>query len=131
MQVGIRLLETLAPQKHPISSAVLSAAFSVLGIGLLLLDPAFALIGVVLYALGNSLRTILRGTLPLAMFGAARYPVVLGRLALPTLIAQAATPLIGSALLHAYGAASMLLVLFGLNLVNMAVTLLMRARLRA
>ncbi|NTU78646.1 MAG: MFS transporter [Chloroflexales bacterium] len=128
-QVGIRLLDVVTPKKHPIWSAILSALLTVGGFGLLLLGPAFALVGVVLYALGNGMRAIIRGTLPLVLFGPARYPVVLGRLALPTLLAQAVTPLVGSALLQAYGAAAVLMALFGLSVINMGVTLAIRWRI--
>lgn len=130
-QVDIRLLDVVTPKKHPIWSAILSALLTGGGLGLLLLGPACALVGVVLYALGNGMRVIIRGTLPLVMFGPARYPVVLGRLALPTLLAQAVTPLVGSALLQAYSAEVVLMALFGLSALNIVVTLVTRWRIGA
>ncbi len=53
-----------------------------------------------LYGAGIGLESIARGTLPLSMFGPERYPVVMGRIAMPSLIAQAAAPSIGALLLE-------------------------------
>jgi hypothetical protein len=58
----------------------------------------------VLYGAGIGLESIARGTLPLAIFGAERYPIVMGRIAMPSLIAQAAAPSIGAVLLETSGA---------------------------
>jgi len=57
----------------------------------LLASPTLAIAGVVLYAMGNGMRSILRGTLPVVLFGPPIYPVVVGRLALLALVAQAMT----------------------------------------
>ena len=56
-----------------------------------------------LYGAGIGLESIARGTLPLAVFGPERYPVIMGRIAMPSLIAQAAAPSIGAALIEAGG----------------------------
>ena len=56
-----------------------------------------------LYGAGIGLESIARGTLPLAVFGPERYPVIMGRIAMPSLIAQAAAPSIGTALIQAGG----------------------------
>ena len=56
-----------------------------------------------LYGAGIGLESIARGTLPLAVFGPERYPVVMGRIAMPSLIAQAAAPSIGTALIETGG----------------------------
>ena len=57
----------------------------------------------VFYGAGIGLESIARGTLPLALFAGPKYAVIMGRLAMPSLIAQAAAPSIGAALLDAYG----------------------------
>ena len=67
-------------------------------IGLPIIPLALAL-----YGAGIGLESIARGTLPLAVFGPERYPVVMGRIAMPSLIAQAAAPSIGTALIEASG----------------------------
>jgi hypothetical protein len=60
-------------------------------------------LALVLYGAGIGLESIARGTLPLAIFGPDRYPVIMGRIAMPSLIAQAAAPSIGALLLEATG----------------------------
>ncbi|WP_245479670.1 hypothetical protein [Hansschlegelia zhihuaiae] len=51
---------------------------------LLALGAAPAAVAVVLYAAGNGVWSIARGTVPLALFSAARYPVVMGGWRRPT-----------------------------------------------
>jgi hypothetical protein len=67
----------------------------------------------VLYGAGIGLESIARGTLPLAIFGPERYPVIMGRIAMPSLIAQAAAPTIGALLLETGGADGALCVFLG------------------
>jgi hypothetical protein len=56
------------------------------------------------YGAGIGLESIARGTLPLALFGSNGYAKLMGRLAMPSLIAQAAAPSVGALLLERYGA---------------------------
>ena len=49
--------------------------------------PIVAL-AIILYGAGNGIGSVARGTVPLAVFGPERYPVLMGRLALPLLIAD-------------------------------------------
>ena len=59
----------------------------------MLLGPASIIgAGLVLYGSGSGIRSIARGTVPLALFGRDGYAVLMGRLAMPILIAQAASP---------------------------------------
>jgi hypothetical protein len=48
----------------------------------------------VFFGIANGLMTISRGTVPLALFGPSGYGSVLGRIAGPSLILQAAAPLV-------------------------------------
>lgn len=121
-QVGVRVLDLVGPKKHPIWNAFISATLVLIGLVLLGLDSAFAAAGVVLYSLGNGMRAILRGTLPLELFDPIIYPEVMGRLARPALIAQAITPVIGAYIVHQYGAMSLLVILAALALVNIGLT---------
>lgn len=73
----------LAAGLHPVG-AVLLAAFGA---------PA-AIPFVLLHGAGNGLLTIARGTLPLALFGAAGYGLRTGLLAAPARILQCAAPLL-------------------------------------
>jgi hypothetical protein len=55
---------------------------------------------------------------PLALFGAGRYPLVAGRLALPSLVAQALSPAIGAWLIDRIGADPTIGLLTGFALMN-------------
>jgi MFS family permease len=72
--------------------AVLATAFALLAaFGLsAMLAAAF----MIMLGLCNGLMTIARGTVPLALFGASGYGRLLGRIAGPSLVIQAAAPLI-------------------------------------
>jgi len=73
-----------------------------LGAGLLLLGGPYAATGfALLYGMSNGIMTINRGTLPLALFGAAGYARVLGWLAVPVLLAQATAPTLTAPLVAA------------------------------
>jgi MFS family permease len=74
---------------------------------------AFAL----LYGMSNGIMTINRGTLPLALFGPNGYATVLGWLAVPVLMAQAAAPTVAAPVVAALPALSVLLIGGGLGLV--------------
>jgi MFS family permease len=74
---------------------------------------AFAL----LYGMSNGIMTINRGTLPLALFGPNGYATVLGWLAVPVLMAQAAAPTVAAPIVAALPALSVLLIGGGLGLV--------------
>lgn len=97
-QVGGRLLEfTLGGKAHPLVVAKAGAALLPLGAGaVLLLSPGevglAAAAFMLLYGASNGLLTISRGQVPLALFGPRGYPVLMGKLALPILVAQALAP---------------------------------------
>lgn len=118
-QVGARFIEMLVSRyHHPIWTKV--AAVSLVASGLLLLWVGLPLIPVclILYGAGIGLESIARATLPLALFGPADYAPIMGRLARPSLIAQAATPAIGALLIQQTGTEGMLGVVTLLALLN-------------
>ncbi len=134
-QVGARLIDLLAGQRvHPMWEAVLSGVFVVVGLTLLLISPAAVLVGLVLYGGGIGLRSIVRGTLPLALFGPAGYASLMGRLAFPMLIGQAAAPSAGAVLLVHFGGHGVLMALLWMavaTLVSSALLVPFAKRLRA
>ena len=77
----------------------------------------------VLYGAGIGLESIARGTLPLSMVGPDRYPVVMGRIARPSLVAQAVAPLAGSLLVRIFGVDQAILVFAGTAVLNLLLTL--------
>lgn len=75
----------------------------------------------VLYGLSNGILTIVRGTIPQAMFGRKNYGAISGAMAGPSLLAKAAGPLVAAAILRAYPSpAVLLLVLLGMSIISLA-----------
>ena len=60
--------------------------------------------------------------MPLALFGAAGYATLMGRLAMPSLLAQAAAPWVGAILLERVGAHGTLAVVAAVAILNVALT---------
>ena len=89
------------------TSSILATGMPVVGVAL------------VFYGAGNGIYSIARGTVPLALFGTARYPVLVGRLARPGLVAQALAPSLGAMALAHGGADAAYGLLLALALVNL------------
>jgi hypothetical protein len=98
----------LAAVAHPLGALVLALAGPVAA-------PAFALF----YGAGNGVLTIVRGTLPLAVFGPDGYGRRLGVLNAPARLAQAAAPLLFGLAVGSLGAGA-LWISAGLSLVGLA-----------
>ena len=109
-----------------IAATVLVAA----GIGLLWSGLPLVPVALLLYGAGIGIESIARGTLPLALFGAAGYATVMGRLALPSLLAQAGAPAIGVVLMQAIGVQATLTVVLVVAVADVAMVaaLFMRSR---
>jgi MFS family permease len=73
-----------------------------------------------LYGMSNGVLTIIRGTLPRALFGARHYGAIMGAMAAPSLLSKAGGPLIAAAILSgASGPVLLPLVLFGCALASL------------
>jgi MFS family permease len=119
-QVSGRLVEiTFGRRFHPVWAMMTSAVLAVCGLGLMSLGAPVIALGLVLHGAGMGIMSIARGTVPLALFGPSEYPVVMGRLAAPSLLAQAISPLIGAVVLESAGASHALLALSGVALLNL------------
>ncbi len=118
-QVGGRILEwTLAGRLGPLARARLGALLYPAGAVVLWLGgPASAVGFAVLYGMSNGILTINRGTLPMLVLGPAGYAAILGWLALPVLLAQAAAPTVSVPLIGAMSALELLLLSGGVALV--------------
>ncbi len=117
-QVGVRIFDLILPEKTPVKTAVISSIAILLGLTIFFLDPKMAFLGVILFGLGNGMRSILRGTLPLWIYGPESYATIMGKLARLPLIAQAITPLIGGFIIHRFGTVAFLNVLCLLAMLN-------------
>jgi hypothetical protein len=73
------------------------------GITLLFADLPFIALSLVIYGAGLGIESIARGTVPLALFGAGQYATLMGKLALPSLVAQAAAPFVGALIVERGG----------------------------
>ena len=118
-QVGARAIEMLIGRfHHPIWTKLASTVFVATGVGLLWIGFPIVAAALVFYGCGIGIVSIARGTLPLAVFGEHRYPSIVGRIAMPSLIMQAASPSLGSVLIERLGANGAVGVLFVLALSN-------------
>jgi MFS family permease len=97
-QVLARICElTLARDLHPLWIARFSVGLLVAAFVLLALVPfsaAVAAVFAVIYGMANGLMTIARGTVPLALFGAAGYGRLVGRIGGPFLVVQSVAPVV-------------------------------------
>jgi MFS family permease len=96
-QVMARLTEFMfARNVHPLNvarfaSAMLVAAFAMLAVFGISVPTAAAF--ALMFGAANGLTTIARGAVPLALFGAAGYGALIGRMARPSMLIQAVAPL--------------------------------------
>jgi hypothetical protein len=131
-QVAGRLAEFIfARKRHPIEVAIFTtllmpASFVVLAYGGIPVAAGFA-IG---YGVSQGLLTIVRGTVPLALFGSQGFAVVLGRLAAPVLVAQAIAPVAFGYALESWSARVVLLAATALGLCSFAAICWLAVRLR-
>jgi len=105
-QVAARVLEfTLLRRAHPLLSAKLAQIAHPIGASILLLFGApFAAAFVLLHGAGNGINTIVRGTLPLAVFGAAGYGARQGLIVAPARFLGALAPALFGFVVEGFGA---------------------------
>lgn len=108
-QVGGRLAEKLLGGRyHPIWTMAASTLLVAGSLGLLWAGFPIVAACLIPYGAGVGISSIARGTLPLALFGAAGYATLMGRLAAPAMVAGALAPWAGALLLQATGASGTL-----------------------
>ena len=133
MQFTSRLLEMLGGgRRHPIWTMVGACLLICLGLSVMATDLAPLWLAVGLYGAGIGIFSIARGTVALVVFGPERYPVLVGRLGRPAMIAQAMVPTASAwalVLLGVDATLAVLVVLMGGALVAVAI-LWHRLRLR-
>jgi MFS family permease len=123
-QVGARVLEAaFGRRQHPVWSLLIATVAVAVGLCMLLGPSSIIGAGLVLYGSGSGIRSIARGTVPLALFGREGYAVLLGWLAMPILIAQAASPLLGSLLMEHLGPSLTIVALVGTAVFNILLVL--------
>ena len=91
---------------HPLQTAVIGLCvvlFAFLSLWALGVTPVTASIFAILFGMGDGLRAIVRGTLPLALFGPEGYGARLGWVSLIRMGANASAPFAFAAVIEAYG----------------------------
>lgn len=128
-QVGARILELVFGRRaHPAWALLVSSGSVGLGLLILATAPAFAWLAIVLYGAGNGMRTVVRGTLPLTLYGQHDYAAVMGRLARLPLLGQAATPLACGYLTDWFGLDVLLDLMLGIAVVNVVLSVIVARR---
>jgi MFS family permease len=118
-QVGARAIEmAISRFHHPIWTKFTSVVFVATGVGLLWIGFPIVAAALIFYGAGIGIESIARGTLPLAVFGEDYYPSIMGRIAMPSLIMQAASPSLGALMIDGFGADGALAALFAVALLN-------------
>ncbi|SDL42826.1 MFS transporter [Paracoccus chinensis] len=125
-QVAARVVEMAGRGRHhPIWSLLFACGSVAAGLILLALDLQFPALAMILYGAGNGVFSIARGALPLALFHPERYPALMGRLARPALLAQAAAPVLGGAMVGMLGPGAALAIVAALALITFALAALL------
>ena len=132
-QVAIRLINALFWNAfHPLSVAAIAVlalpvaiCCLLVGLPVWLAAPLFA----GLFGIGQGLNSIIRGSVPLALFGAEGFGARLGRLALITAIAAAGAPFAFAALRSGLGLFPTLTLFLVIGVVAALPILILRARL--
>ncbi|MBX9842820.1 MAG: MFS transporter [Xanthobacteraceae bacterium] len=120
-QVGARVVERMfGASYHPIWTMIASCVLMLVGLIMLVGGAPLLWLTILIYGGGYGIMWIARGTLPLALFGPERYATLMGRLAFPSLIAQALAPSAGALLIEHYGAHATAAVLTALAALNVA-----------
>jgi MFS family permease len=118
-QVAGRLVEMLfGTSLQPVTTAWTSAALMPLGFVLLLFGGTTASLAglfAIAYGISMGLSSIVRGTVPLQLFGPAGYGAMLGRLSAPGLVVKAAAPLAFAIMIERAGQTPSLLLLVVLS----------------
>jgi MFS family permease len=119
-QVGGRILEmAFGHRYHPIFTLLLATALVAGGTAAFFLGSPVLALALVLYGGGQGIWSIARGTVPMALFGPGLYPIVIGRLAMPNLIAQAISPPIGTVVIDRSGAETLVALLAAAAFLNL------------
>jgi predicted MFS family arabinose efflux permease len=131
-QVCGRLIEmVLGIRFHPVWTMIASSALITAGLAMLFGGPYTVAVGLVVYGAGNGLTSILRGTLPLTLFGADGYATLMGVLGRPLMIAFAVTPSLAAVILDRYGATRLVATLVSVAAMNVVIGIVLAALVRS
>jgi MFS family permease len=131
-QVAGRLAEFIfARRRHPLDVALFTTLLMPLSFVVLAHGGASVAAGFAIgYGISQGLLTIVRGTVPLALFGSQGFAIVLGRLAAPVLVAQAVAPVAFGYALEMWGTRTVLFASTALGLCSFATICWLAVKLR-
>jgi predicted MFS family arabinose efflux permease len=132
-QVGARVVEMLAERRfhhHPLWTMAGSAVLVAIAAAMLVFNFPIVALAIALYGAGNGIGSVARGTMPLALFGPDRYPVLMGRLAFPILVAMAVSPFLGGLAFQKGGPVWTLGLLTAIAFANVALVTILMAMTR-
>ncbi len=108
-QVAIRFLDMLFGKTlHPLATGAISSIFLIVALAALMLagaGVAAAVVFAVLFGLSQGLSSIVRGTIPLALFGRSGYGARLGRISAISVAVKSCAPFVFALLLENIGPA--------------------------
>lgn len=119
---------------HPLTLALISASALPVAIAMLLLPLPAILAGVLfstLFGIGGGLSSIVRGTVPLALFGSDGYAARLGQLAAIRTVLSAGAPFLFAAGVAALGTDAMLVISIVVGLAAIGPLAMLSWRLRS
>lgn len=117
-QAMARVMELIIGKRTAIEMSFISTTIIFLGMVLIFASPILAIPGVIVFGMGNGMRSVLRGTLPLSVYGRDNYALIVGRLARMPLLAQATAPFLGGYLIQQFGMIFFLCVISFMAIVN-------------
>jgi predicted MFS family arabinose efflux permease len=123
-QVGARAIEmALGRFYHPTWTMIAAMTLMAAGLSLLALELPLSAVALLLYGAGIGIKSIARGTVPLVLFGPERYASVIGRLAMPSLVAQALAPFLAALVLAQWGSTAAIWLLVMLSAASLALAI--------
>jgi hypothetical protein len=135
MQVMIRLTDAVFWRGlHPLTVTVIAGAALPAALAVLVLAPptfVAAAAFVALFGVGQGLQSIVKGTVPLALFGRAGYAELLGRLAAVRIVFTASAPYLFSAAQSGFGLSQTLVATFAIAVAAIVPFAALRRRLAA
>jgi MFS family permease len=126
-QIAGRLIEiTVGSRILPATATILALIVIIIGLVSMALISGVTTAAMVLYGAGIGVLSVARGTLPLTLFKQEFYPVVMGQIARPIALTQAAAPTLGAFMLVNLSASGSLLVLAGISGLALLAAVLLR-----
>ncbi|MGC4026131.1 MAG: MFS transporter [Mesorhizobium sp.] len=133
-QVAARSLDlVLGGRHHPVWTFLIAQFGCALGLALFATGFPYLSVAIIIFSAGNGIYSIVRGSLPLILFGPEKFATIIGLLARPGYIAYALAPSVGAFMIETAGAQRTVEILTFAMIVNVALsawlTVLVRRRL--